>query len=228
MSLPGWNSAEASEWWSGLYFWVGIVCFLMLGVTEVLSYRYGERRGELFARAESAAVSQRDDLEARRTTEVETLRQQLSEAQKRAADAGAEAKKPHQDVAPRRLSDHEKETLVFALSPFSGQRITFKSVLGDAEGRRFIEDFIATFRRAHWSFDDKADVSQAVFDGQPVGVQVTVNAHDAQAGRVPPSAAEFVRALDKLGVTAGHTLFASPQVPSGAIELVVGTKNPLR
>jgi hypothetical protein len=238
MGLPGWNSAEASGWWSGLYFWAGLVCLLLLGVTEILSHRYAERRSDLLAQAESAAEAQKgaveaqkDEVEAQRAGEVDALRRQLADAQSRAASAvsaAIEARKPHGDAALRRLTDHEKETLLFALSPFAGQRVTFKSVLGDAEGKRFIEDFIVTLRRARWSFDDKADVSQAVFDGQPVGVQVTVNAHDAEAGKVPPAAAEFVRALDKLGVTVGHTLFASPQIPAGSIELVVGTKTPRR
>ena len=45
--VPGWSSTATAGWWSGLFFWASIGSLLMLGITEVISHRYSERKEEL-------------------------------------------------------------------------------------------------------------------------------------------------------------------------------------
>ena len=60
----------------------------------------------------------------------------------------------------------------------------------------------------------------------PMGVQVTINQADAQAGRILDSAAEFLTVLFQLGLVPTKTMYINPGVPSGIVHLVIGTKPP--
>jgi hypothetical protein len=223
--LPDWDSIESTSRWSDILFWAGIICLVLLAATEVASHIYGSRSSFLSNEATRLTEAQRqhDEAEAedRRKAEVGTLQKQLAEADKKAAEA-------LQQQAPRHLSESQKQTLIAALSPFAGQKITIASVMGDAEGESYREDFLVVLRAARWSFDEGSDVSQAVIVPTPVGVQVTINQDEAQAGRVLNSAAVFVTTLLQLGIVPDRTMFINQQVPAGQIALKVGTKPPQR
>ena len=48
-AIPGWDSVASSHWWSNFYFWASILALISLGVMEVVSHRYSERKDELAA-----------------------------------------------------------------------------------------------------------------------------------------------------------------------------------
>ena len=55
----------------------------------------------------------------------------------------------------------------------------------------------------------------------PVGIEVTVNQAEGQAGRIPRPADMLIKALIVLGVS-GQEIFADPAVPAGQIDFRVG------
>jgi len=63
--IPGWDSIAGAHWWSNFYFWASIVALILLGVTEVVSHRYSERKDELSAIAQNAAEKAHDEEMAR-------------------------------------------------------------------------------------------------------------------------------------------------------------------
>ena len=76
--IPGWNSIAEAEGWSSFYFWLSIICLIGLGVAEVASHRYGERKDELVAVQDAAKDEQHDQDMAR-------VRQDTAQATEHAA-----------------------------------------------------------------------------------------------------------------------------------------------
>jgi hypothetical protein len=226
--LPGWNSIETSTRLHDFFEVAGIVILGLLVLAEIIAYVYGHRRDDLIAITgrDAALKSEQEYRSAQEYHKVETAEMQaaLNAAKKNAADAGEKAEKAIAQQAQRRLTDTQKRTLIAALEPFRGQKVKIASVMGDADAGRYKMDFLDVLRVAHWSFNEGTDVSQAVIMPTPEGIQVTVNQDDASAGRVLNSAMAFVQVLHKIGITNSDTIFVNPQVPSGQVELVIGTK----
>ena len=79
MSWPGWNSIEGAGAWGRFWFWFGMVCFFLLGVSEIIAFRYGLRKDVLVAIAEKATKENH-------TIEVGALRAQLEQTAKQVAN----------------------------------------------------------------------------------------------------------------------------------------------
>jgi len=222
--LPGWGSVEATKTIRDLCELCAIALFLMVVVAQVGSYVYGHRRDFLVEAANRAAqqrlLAALDGEDRRHAAEVAVLQRKVTDAQSEAARAAAQASRE-----PRRLNDTEQSALVMALLPFAGQPVAFASVMGDADAERYKQDFVEIIGRAHWQFDPSVDVVQAIMQPQPVGVQVAVNQGDMDAGRPPGAVTALVQTLDALGITSGHTVYLSPDVPSGAIRLIIGVRH---
>jgi hypothetical protein len=59
--IPGWDSIASTGWWSGFYFWVSIAALIGLGVAEIASHRYSERKDELAAIEQEAKDKRHDE-----------------------------------------------------------------------------------------------------------------------------------------------------------------------
>src|ERR1700691_2952839 len=59
--IPGWDSVAGAGWWSGFYFWLGIGALIALGVFEVASHRYSDRKDELTAIEQKDTQRRHDD-----------------------------------------------------------------------------------------------------------------------------------------------------------------------
>ncbi len=255
--LPGWDSAVESGWWSHFWFWFGIICLLALGGSEVVSHFYGLRKDELIEIAAHNADEQRErhanSAEARRTTEAERLQHNLSEARERAAELqrqydDAERRRSTETAnlqqllteadrkvaelegrkAARALTEEQKQALVTALSPFHGQTVSVSSVAGDAEAKAFRDEFVSIVERAGWAHEGR--IGEAMYDRNPVGIEVTINQADAQGANVPQAAVVLVQTLIDLhlvGLSSGSArpiLFVHPSILRGSIELRIGPK----
>src|SRR5260221_6659280 len=190
---PGWDSIECAGWWSGFYFWFGIFCLFMLGVSEMVSHRYGQRRDALVAIAEDARSRQRTQEEIatqqRHASEIGGLKEQLSEAEEKVL-------KLQKQQADRRFSPEQKQMLIAALSPFNGQLINVTSVLRDSEAHQLAEDIASVFEGAAWNYG--GGPSQAAYSGtSPVGVQVIVNSERVDPGDTPKGALALIGPLAK-------------------------------
>jgi len=220
---PGWNSIEGAGWWSGFYFWFGIVALFVLGITEVISHRYGLRKDELVSVAERNAVQDRATKDRQTEADAAKMRQELAEAKKAAADSGKTASTVAEQATPRHLSATQEQAIFNAIAPFRGNKIDIVVQLGNSEAMNFAEEFVAIFRRAGWDAGKNGGISQTVYGGEPPqGVQVMLNEGEYKAGHLPNGAVALVRALDASGLAPQG--FLNPQIPAGQIQLRVGTK----
>jgi hypothetical protein len=236
--MPGWDSIDTTASLHSFFELWGIVLFLVVVAFEFLAYFYGHRYDWLIGERDRLAEIARGEADKAHEAEAKRLSGELAaaqaglqQAQQDAAAARQQATAAQQDAAQvkastaqRVLSSAQKQTLVAALSPFAGQKVTIQTVIGDSDGDRYKADFLEVLRAAKWSFNEGTDVSQAVIMPTPLGVQVTINQDDAQSGRVLNSAYEFMHTLHKLGITQTETMFVNKQVPSGIVNLVIGTK----
>lgn len=104
--IPGWNSVAGSHWWSNFYFWGSIGALILLGVAEIVSHRYGERKDELTAieqdatkRAHETEIAALHRDTARLTAEAESAKAQIATAQEAAAKANERTAKAELDLA---------------------------------------------------------------------------------------------------------------------------------
>jgi hypothetical protein len=81
--IPGWDSITSAHSWSNIYFWASICSLILLGVFEVFSHRYSERKDEL------AAVEQ-SDAQRRHNEEIARLHLETATANERTEQLRAE------------------------------------------------------------------------------------------------------------------------------------------
>jgi hypothetical protein len=161
--IPGWASVAGAHWWENFYFWASIVALILLGITEIISHRYTERKDELAA-IEQASTQDRHAEEMARlhlqtaelTADAEKSRAAIAEATARAADANRVAEgerlarvKLETQLARRRLTDDQKSKLANALARL---RLQIPSIsvarLGDKEAHEYAEDFLLVLNNA--------------------------------------------------------------------------------
>ena len=129
-----------------------------------------------------------------------------------------------QQQAERRLSVHEKKTLIAALAPYRGQKVRLTGIFGDADGKAYIEDLVAVLDAAGWDHDGAEGVTFHNWDRDPVGIEVTLNEADARAGRLSNGIGALINVVRRLGLTSGNTIVMNADVPAGQVMLRVGKK----
>jgi hypothetical protein len=129
---------------------------------------------------------------------------------------------------PRRLSDKQKQALIAALLPYKGEKVSVARIMGDGEAEPLANDFVDVFVRSGWSFRGKPEVVQSVYDKDPIGIEVTLNQGETQAGRILPGASALITSLAELGIIKGKDGFVNPETPSDLVEVRVGKRPPSR
>jgi hypothetical protein len=97
--IPGWDSIASAGWWSNFYFWAGIAGLLLLGVSEVVSHRYTERKDELVAEDQDATQRRHDEEMARLRVEAARLSAEADSARAAIANANTETAKANESAA---------------------------------------------------------------------------------------------------------------------------------
>lgn len=115
---PGWSSIESAAWWSTAWFWAGIVSLLMLGICEVVSHRYSQRKDELADAHQRTLQRQHDTDIAELQLQAANANEQAANANERAANAQVELEKYK---APRTIPEPQWATFIAAIQPSSGQ-----------------------------------------------------------------------------------------------------------
>jgi hypothetical protein len=132
--IPGWDSIASTGWWSGFYFWISIACLIGLGIAEVASHRYGDRKDELTA-VEEAAKDRRHDEDMARvqhdTAEAieraAKLEKETAIAQREAAEARADQERLKANVQWRTFSATAFNRLVAGLNgPKGSVRLAYQ------------------------------------------------------------------------------------------------------
>ena len=227
VTLPGWNSLESV---ARIHAWLevtGIVILLLLLVSQGLAFSYSVRKDELTETTEKtdAALLKKAaaEAEARHEAKEASLQQQLFQTDTELERKIASLQSPQ---APRRMTAEQQQTLIKALSPFKGQKVTTTSVIGDEEGDVFARDFQTVFNAAGWDHGSHERVEHRFITPTPIGVMVAMNEGEAHAGRIMPSVETLISVLQQLGITSRGELLVNPQVPVGEINLIIGNKAP--
>jgi hypothetical protein len=90
--IPGWQSIQATGWWSGFFFWASIISLIGLGISEFASHRYSERREE------SLEIQQRKEKD-QHDSDIARLRLETSQANAETAKANEAAAKANERAA---------------------------------------------------------------------------------------------------------------------------------
>jgi hypothetical protein len=235
---PGWVSLDSAELGPRFWFWFGIVCAVAVIASQIVSRAssrkvwfwlgiafglaviasqlgkrvYDLRKDELVAAAADAA-------EARRKADVEAVRKQLSEANKKVADLQIQQ-------APRHLSPEQQGELIRALSPFAGQKVQLSTIANSNEPKDLALDFVSVFRGAKWDFGNKIDYMM-IGGPDPVGLQISVNLQDANnQSAIAPAVDAMAAALVRMGLLPKQMAVVQPGTPVGTIWVIIGVKPP--
>jgi hypothetical protein len=233
--IPGWGSVAGAEWWSGFYFWLSISCLIGLGITEVASHRYGERKDELAA-AEQAAKDKRHD------EDVARLQHDTAQANERAAQLGREAAEATKTAAlaneraaelklalereiaarqPRRITSAQQSQIVDTLRQAAKGPVSVTWKLFDEEATQYGKDVEAALKAAGYDVKEERGAFSFGIPGQWMMVP------DRFWFERPTYAGEIQTALQK----ATGVLFDGQARPpdfkiEGDVVLVIGSKPP--
>lgn len=118
--IPGWQTATTAKAWSDGWFWASIGALLLLGVCEVISHRYSERKDELEAELQRNLQRQHDNDIAALQLKAAQANERAAVADQHAADANLALERYK---APRAITDADAETMRKHLEAFFGTRI---------------------------------------------------------------------------------------------------------
>jgi hypothetical protein len=144
--IPGWDSITSANSWSNFYFWAGIIALLALGVFEVFSHRYTERKDELVAHQQNEVQRQHDE-------EIARLHLETAKADERATQLERENLEIRTKIAGRRITQEQHEILHSELAKSPGI-FNIQSMI-DGESALFASDIFQTFVGANWTIDKK-------------------------------------------------------------------------
>ncbi len=228
MFLPGWDSLESVKTLNYSLHIAALILITLVALSEIMAFLYAERRDTLAELRDSAAVLHRqqalDEADRRHAAEIGGLKTQLAEAENQLSEARKKVEEDTRTQDYRHLTDEQKQTLIKALSPFRGDKVRIFYIVGDAEGKAYAEEFLHVFAQAGWDYGGGFGVSQGIFDQDPVGIDITLNATQVATGKIPRAAETLARTLRALGLP--ERGFRSPGVAAGTIELRIGKKPP--
>jgi hypothetical protein len=170
--IPGWDSISGSHWWGNFYFWASIVALISLGVMEVVSHRYSERKDELTAIEQDATKKAHDDEIARLHVEAARLSADAEASKASIASANKETALARKDAAiaeqraneaklaleklraPRSMTPEWQQNIIAQLSRFKGTRFDMAVIPGDPEAANLVGQVSATIQAAGWQWVD--------------------------------------------------------------------------
>jgi len=165
--IPGWSSIAGTAWWSGFYFWASICALIALGMAEVASHRYSDRKDELAA-VEQEAIQRRHDEDmahvqhdaAQAIERAAQLEKEAAEAKAAIADANARVVEATQKAleaqlaleqfkAPRNLTPEQQDRIASKIKEFSGVQFAL-SISADNESYQLMKLIRAAVEKAGW------------------------------------------------------------------------------
>jgi hypothetical protein len=144
--IPGWDSVAGANAGSNFFFWASIGALILLGVSEVVSHRYGERKDYLAAQEQGAAQRQHDE-------EIARLNLETADANKATEELRRENLGIRSRIAGRRIAPKQHDILVSELSRNPG--IFNIQSMSDGESALYAADIFRTLTDAHWTVDKK-------------------------------------------------------------------------
>jgi hypothetical protein len=251
--IPGWDSIAGTGWWSSFYFWAGIIALLSLGIAEVVSHRYSERKDELVDIEQAATQRQHDEAMARVQHDTAEVHERAARLEKEAAEAraaiaganerAAEANQKAQEAilelakfkAPRVLTEEQRGRIVDKLKQFSGTEYDIMIIDSEPEILSLVSAIEIVLSTAGWTELDWKGTGQALIrvGKQPLirlGVSVSNVVIGVQADQPPKlfaTARALSDALEAEGVTAidqKHIAHEMSSTNANAIHIMIGRK----
>jgi len=150
---------------------------------------------------------------------IEAVTRRLSDIQQKLANAEQELKdirERQQALQPRTLSKAQREQFLAMLNRGPKGVVDVTAVMGDGEARGFAGELDQLLKAAGWT---TGDVSQALFSGRSVGIQVRVH----NPNSVPSHFPVLVHAFQIIGIEI-HGTFNPSDVSEGAVRHIIGHK----
>jgi hypothetical protein len=141
--IPGWDSVTGAHSWSNIYFWLSIIALLSLGVFEVVSHRYSERKDELAAIEQEATKKSHDK-------EIAQLHLDTATANAGAESARLETERLKAQFAWRALDAPTLAKLDAAARTHAPASVNLRFVDGDPEAQYFAIQIGNILAKAGW------------------------------------------------------------------------------
>jgi hypothetical protein len=177
--IPGWDTIAATGWWSGFFFWASIVSLIGLGISEIASHRYSERKDELVTQQQLTEKKQHDDQIARLHLETANADARAAEANKKANEAQERTEaerlqriKLEQQVAPRRFGPENLKEASQKLTGLAGHLANVSSYSLDLESALFAGQIVDLLKNAGLAVTDNRS-SILPMGGFSIGVHMS-------------------------------------------------------
>ncbi len=235
--MPGMSDEGLLDWVNRIYYVAGAFAAFFTVVTIVSGYMQFKLNERISEKKDRALAQYQSDA----GVQIAVANEKAREAGKNAADAALRAAQLDRETARltaenlrlqsqlmwRALSHRQTSTIRAAVAPFQGQHVQIVSVMGDADGKQYGQQFAQIFRDAGWQCSD-SDVLQAAFKQAPIGVSVNLNPSDIDPNAEMPAAVSLVTALAGSQIIQGMQVVRNPEVPPKVIRIIVGVKEPFR
>jgi hypothetical protein len=140
--IPGWSSVAGSHWWEGFFFWVSIGGLILLGVAEIASHRYAQRKDELAAIEQQEVQDQHDK-------DMAALHLKAASLEKEAAAANERTAEIEKYTAWRRLSQEQSDAILNEIRPIQ-KRVVLAYIGNDPECLFMAAQLEHIFKYAEW------------------------------------------------------------------------------
>lgn len=248
--VPGWESIQATGWWSGFFFWASIVSLIGLGISEVASHRFSERKDELVER-QQIAEKERHDTDIARVQhdaalaieraaslekEAETARASIADANARAAEATRQAAQAQLALEKFKQPRAIPDLRVFGgkLKQFAKTRFDMSVLPGDPEAAVLMSQIAASLEEAGWiwvEYNPPNGTLMMVFNmpGKPnIGQEgwrgVSVQVFDEYSAELSPAANAVAGELMVVGIEVTRDKAAAVIPNKDTIHILVGKK----
>lgn len=196
--FQSWNSIESVTRIHSYADIAGVVILGLLVIAETISQIYGHQETKL-------------------KFEQQIIEQQIVKNLKDKAEQTAK------QLAPRVLSDEQKDALITNLSQYRGQKININFVAENDESSHLAHQFSEMFVQANWNVNLSGIMGNGLV---PSGIIIASNKADIEANRILKSFVALRKTLVDQNLIMGTSSEAvkDPHCPSGTIVMTVGVK----
>jgi hypothetical protein len=230
--MPGWDSVAGAGWWSGFYFWLSIACLIGLGVAEVASHRYSERRDQLSG-AEQREIQHHHDEEMTAVQHDTALaNERAAELEKEAATAKLRLQELQTHAEPRVVNVLALSKLLEGVSPVPVEILVPET---DGECWGVAMQLKLALEKLGWPITGPSPIQpnpalsgyppQSSVGGQPMGVAVVRRGKGSD--QYEESGAALAEAVNA-SLNRVYKSVINPEAaiapPEGTVRIVVGAK----
>jgi hypothetical protein len=225
--IPGWDSVTGANAGSNFFFWASIGGLILLGICEVVSHRYSERKDYLAAQGQDATQRRHDEEMARLHLETATISERAAKSELEVARLST--------PRVRLLTPEAVASVVEKLRPFGRTKFDIAHANVGREQWDFLWQLEPIFSKAGWIFADWVGLNvfgkinwtlQMHVYGLANVSNVSIELSPEGRDKLLPAANALVEALNEIGIV---TRLEEPPISgvsgtTDAIHVLVGAK----